>query len=287
MRFGTLVRVATVAVAIVSPVFLGAAPAAATLWATTFGVAGAADAVATLGPAGAATLLPPAGHDLEGTGLAFDTSTGTLYVSNVFVPGSIDAYSLGVVDLSNGSISLVGAGGFLASLSIPALAYAAVDDVLYGYSTNPPGLMTIDRGTGVATLVGAPAPPVAILGLAYDPNSDTLYGASATDLYTVDTSTGALSLIGPHGMPEAGFEIDLGLELDREQGALYAVDESGQLFGLDRATGAAVAIGSLPQPASGLAAIPAIPVPAAGAVARLALVCLLGSAGVWWLRRAA
>ena len=146
-------------------------------------------------------------------------------------------------------------------------------------------LMVLDRATGAATAVGAPAQPVAILGLAHDRASDTLFGASATHLWVVDQGTGQLSPVGPHGLPQAAFEVDLGLEIDPLTGELFAIDESGVLYRLDRSTGAATAIGPLPQAASGLAALPAAVVPALGPAAVALLGLALAGAGAFALRR--
>ena len=65
-------------------------------------------------------------------------------------------------------------------------------------------LLTINTSTGAATLVGAMGivPFSAFRGLAFDPNTNTLYGSDhVTDLlYTINTSTGAATSVGNMGI---------------------------------------------------------------------------------------
>ena len=69
-------------------------------------------------------------------------------------------------------------------------------------------LVTIDIMTGAATLVGplgTNVPTPAVGGLEFDPASGILYYSDNTNLYSVNTSSGAALLIGPHGVaPMAG-----------------------------------------------------------------------------------
>jgi hypothetical protein len=172
-----------------------------------------------------------------------------------------DAYDLpvmglGIVDLATGAVTMV--GSHVNTVNLHALAYDSVHDVLYGADTMPcGGLSIVDRGTGESTCVGPFVATPAIYGLAYDPASDTLYGVDGISLYTIDRSTGAATLVGPHGM--AGPSDVMGLELDWETPVLYAARAS-QLYTLDPATGAATPVGidmGNPNP-GGLASVPVL-----------------------------
>jgi len=78
-------------------------------------------------------------------------------------------------------------------------------------------------------------------GLAFDPNTNTLYGADIVNdqLVTVDVATGLATPVGP-----LGFDAVQALAFDPHTDTLYGSDpQSGQLLTIDTQTGAATAVG--------------------------------------------
>jgi DNA-binding beta-propeller fold protein YncE len=204
---------------------------------------------------GMGTLVGPSGVGLSFCGMAYDTSTGTLYVSDAYDP---PVNGLGIIDTTTGAVSLV--GGHVNSNNIHGLAYDSLNDVLYGADTMPcGGLAVVDRGTGVSTCIGVFGATAAIYGLAYDPVTDTLFGVDIDSLFTIDRSTGAATLVGAHLMP--GPSAVIGLEFDAETGMLYGA-KNDRFFTIDPTTGAGTLIADgigNPNP-GGLASVPVQPV---------------------------
>ena len=81
------------------------------------------------------------------------------------------------------------------------------------------GLYIIDVETGLGTRVDVGVSNVS-QGLAYDPNNDVLYGTNSADLYRINPTTGAGTLIGSFGL--VGGRI-YGLAYDSERDILYGV----------------------------------------------------------------
>jgi hypothetical protein len=121
------------------------------------------------------------------------------------------------------------------------------DGVLFGATFTD--LYTIDPSTAQATLVGALGAPTVppdegSIDLAFDANGNLLFQATANQatadsgtsgtLYSVNTSTGAATPIGP-----IGFEV-IGTEF--AQGTLYGFTRSSQVIMIDPATGAGTAV---------------------------------------------
>jgi len=79
-------------------------------------------------------------------------------------------------------------------------------------------------------------------GIAYDDAADVLYGCSSTDLYTIDQATGASTLVGAMG--NAG-SVMIGIACD-SSGNMYGEDlGDDNFYSINTATGAAAIIGSL------------------------------------------
>lgn len=99
------------------------------------------------------------------------------------------------IDVSSGAVTLVGNTG---RAELQALAFSA-GGTLYGWDFGY-GLVKINPATAAATLVNpavVPGSVVDIQSLAFAPDG-TLYGAS-DELYRVDTSNGATTLVGSGG----------------------------------------------------------------------------------------
>jgi len=142
------------------------------------------------------------------SGADFDPQTGALFVSG----GNNAGGNLYTVDRNTGAATLIGWTGFQA---VPGLAFSS-DGTLFGSALIGGGanaaLITIDPITGAGVTVGpfafGPAiDPIYIDGLAVDPYTGVLYGVggrclnaacdlSTSELYTIDTSTGAATSLG-------------------------------------------------------------------------------------------
>ena len=117
-------------------------------------------------------------------------SDGALFVWNNSDP---PALSLATVDRCTGAATLVGPGGE----QLQALAFSP-EGALYGLDN---ALFTVDPTTGAVTQIGHFDGPV-IAAADFDADG-VLYGVELTgldvpeNLYTVDTDTGSLTLVGP------------------------------------------------------------------------------------------
>ena len=265
---------------------------------------------------GAATLVGSTVIEMSFSGLAWDSSTGALYVSDVVAPGGDGApvavaggknlpraggaapsggsgFGLGLVNPATGEIKFI--GNHVTSSNIHGLAYDSANDVLWGADVDGSGgLAEIDRLTGAATLVGAWGSTGEIRGLAYDAATDTLYGVdyNVGSLYTIDRGTGAATLVGALGFAAGYYE---GLDIDPDSGVLYLVDHaSHNLSTVNPATGAATTVGPLGSGGlpSGLAFVGTLPadwvaIPTLGAWSLALLAAALGAAALFVLRRSA
>jgi len=104
-------------------------------------------------------------------------------------------------------IALLVAGDFVLGARISEA------QVLWGSSskggTNPSSVFTIDRTTGLATLVGPSGLGDGVSGIRFNPQSGTMYGilgssCTGARLITIDTATGAGSVLGT--LVGAGFD---------------------------------------------------------------------------------
>ena len=173
-------------------------------------------------------------------GLAFDARTDTLYGQNVD--------GLLTIDTTTGTGMFVGHTGF----RVVGLAFDPDSGTLHGVtsspSSDPSGLVTIDTGTGAGTSVEGLGFRT-VRGLAYDRNTNTLYGVvparTDTELVTIDVNRGTGSLVGLTGVP--GIR---GLAFDPNANKLYgsvywSFTNNHQLVTIDVVTGIATVIGDL------------------------------------------
>jgi len=128
-----------------------------------------------------------------------------------------------------------------AACALFALTGTANAGVLYALSETD-NLVTIDTDTLSITTIGPVGTNTSFGGLAYDPNSDTLYmvgGRGNNNLYTVDQTTGAATLVGSHGLTDL-----FGLGYDSLNNVLYGGQYTGGsgLYSLNTSTGAATVI---------------------------------------------
>lgn len=108
--------------------------------------------------------------------------------------------------------------------------------VTFFYLTSSGVVGTIDAGTG--TFVAAPTNDAGLVGLGQ--LGSTVYGESANSLFTINTTSGAETLIGAASGLTTSF-IDFGSTTT----GLFAVGGDGNLYTINASTGAAVLDGSL------------------------------------------
>jgi len=117
---------------------------------------------------------------------------------------------------------------------------------LYAVDDDTNSLYSVDRSTGLATLVGSCGEDLSASGLAWDSwhrrmyVSDVTLGGGAWGLGTVDLGTGVVTVVGSHvNSTTIG-----GLAFDSTNNVLYAADHSNDcLAEIDRATGVSTCIG--------------------------------------------
>ncbi len=134
----------------------------------------------------------------------------------------------------------------LVALMSVAFAGDAFAGTLYTVHAKTKRLYSIDTDSLALTDIGALGVDFAFGGLAYDSNSDTLYmvgGFGNRNLYTVDRTTGAATLVGSHGV-----RLLFGLAYDTTNDILYGGQFDGGvgdgLYQLNTSTGAANLVGS-------------------------------------------
>jgi hypothetical protein len=140
-------------------------------------------------------------------GLTFTPTDVLFAIRNGGEAGSTtDPDDLVTIDVTTGVVTLIGNTGFSALQAFEC----SPKGTLYGWDLIR-GLVTIDPSTGAATVVnpGSGGSPD-VQGLAFAP-SGTLYGAGNA-LYTIDVSTGALTLVG-----SGGYKDVRGIEFLKEQ----------------------------------------------------------------------
>lgn len=136
------------------------------------------------------------------SGLAVDPTDGTLYASSTLMSGSLSS-TLYRLDPASGTATPIGPitdGGRIIEIAADAAG------TLYGVDIAADVLVTIDKATGAASVVG----PLGFnsdfaQGLDFDPASGVLYFAAVDNqsifsqpgqMYTIDTATGHATLVG-------------------------------------------------------------------------------------------
>lgn len=130
---------------------------------------------------------------------------------------------------------VVASFGLLSALAAHAGALYAIDD-----ATDQ--LVTIDRTTYGVTTIGALGVGGDFGDMTWASTTNTLYavgGRGNNALYTINTTTGAATLVGNHGVRDM-----FGLAFDSSTGTLYAQSTNQGVYTLDTITGAATQIGS-------------------------------------------
>jgi hypothetical protein len=160
----------------------------------------------------------------------------TLYATGVYAGAA--NYSFGTIDPRTGTFSAIvtqddSSWRGLAANTAAGVLYT-VADVPYPYTLR--SITTAGAITNIGVTGGVEGG-----GLAYDDVHHILYATGLSRLYTIDTSTGAATLVG-----EMGFTPDpAGLAYDPELDVLYLNDGgTHRLYQVDPDTGAATLIGA-------------------------------------------
>lgn len=119
----------------------------------------------------------------------------------------------------------------------PLVGATWVDSLIYAveYSGD---LYTFDPATGEMNMLYNVSP---LFGIAFD--GTTFYGNSAAELFTLDITTGELTLVGAYNNPNLGGIVSIAAD---GYGELYGVDLGNDvLYFIDKETGAATTIGPM------------------------------------------
>jgi hypothetical protein len=150
------------------------------------------------------------------------------------------------IDPFTGAGTLIGPTG---QPRVPGLAIISAGEIFGSNGGTTSELLKIDASNATTFVVGpivdvATGSPLTFVdALAFDEN-DVLYGSDGVDLYTINTTTAAATLVGNHGLA-SGFVVGLAFEpatgrLFGSQGGLGGNDE---IYEIDKNTGLATVIG--------------------------------------------
>jgi hypothetical protein len=149
-----------------------------------------------------------------------------------------------------GAGTLIGPIGPLPQLRVPGLAINSMGEMFGSNGATASELLRIDALNPALSVLVGPIVDVTtgvtlsfVDALVFDEN-DVLYGSDGVDLYTINTSTAAATLVGNHGLA-SGFVVGLAFEpatgrLFGSQGGLGGNDE---IYEIDKNTGLATVIG--------------------------------------------
>ena len=197
---------------------------------TLYGITGPGDQLITINTTtGAGTLVGPLSTTINAPGLAFranklyawDTVASRLRELDPATAAILNTIDIGVIGVGSGDLTFRSDGiGFLAN----------PNSSLWSFD------ITVPSSTLITNTL-APGMP----GLAFSP-AGVLFGviAGGTALYTIDSVTGAATLVGNTGIP---FGSPTGLAFDAS-GKLYT-SAGGNLHQIDPATGTATLIGAI------------------------------------------
>jgi hypothetical protein len=155
---------------------------------------------------GAATLV--GAHGLTDLfGITFDPTSDTLYASQFIADTPLE-----IMNISTGAATPVGTAMSLSD-RIGALAFDTNNNTLYGLEDciNCASIFTVNRTTGVATLLNASNINTNNSGLVYDPSLDRLWDLDVTgQLSFFDPVTGGQTVVGSNGGHLSGLALVTG-----------------------------------------------------------------------------
>ena len=198
------------------------------------------------------------------SGLAWDDNAHVLYGVNT------NANQLIQINELTGTWTEIGTDPLLASVS--DLAFDPNTGTLYSATTSYDTLISIDTSNGAVTTIGSLQTITDFRGMAFDPTTNTLYATDAyfpglSDLYTINTTTGAATQVGALG------DFAGGLAFDAATSTLYGTDVDN-LLTINTSTGVAAEVGPHNFSQRGLTFIPSVPEPSSLALSLAALALL-------------
>jgi len=159
--------------------------------------------------------------------------------ATIFSSGN-DGTTLITIDTTTGVAATIGSSGFIETWPTAFTPDGTLWTIVDGFTNGQ--LATFNMGTGTATPVGTPMGTTDVIVLEADIGG-TVYAAGFDgSFYTVNTTTGQLTLVGAMGINAV---MDLAFD---NSGTLYAIDSSqafSELYTINPATGAATFICSL------------------------------------------
>lgn len=189
-----------------------------------------------------------------GLTLGLGANAGAVVLLGSAYSGPTGPATLYNISPTTGAATPIGPIGFA---RVGSLDFSPVDGKLYGVGFNGTSvvLITIDPFTGAGTQVG----PLGFTGnagvydIAFRPSDGTLFAvaqgvvsqssAVPVNLYTIDTATGAATLVGPLGTTPPGLNGNglafRGATLFYGAGNVGGVNDDNALFTLDQSTGLA------------------------------------------------
>jgi hypothetical protein len=191
------------------------------------------DVLCRIDPAtGVLTPIGPLGSGYAFGDLAYDPTTGTMYMTDGWGQGIGSSSSLYTIDLTTGLATIVGSMGVS---NVFGLVYDPQTDKLYGSSATfaPLAVYEIDRATGAASYLGDSGQELD--GLTFVGSTGEIAGLSAGQgsIWSVDRNTGSATLLAPGG----GFVNNCGIAWSHSSNRVYAIDWSGKLYAYDVGSG--------------------------------------------------
>lgn len=196
---------------------------------------------------GAGALVGPLTGNVAPFGLAgfnnqlytFDSTADVIRQINSGTGGTAATYNIGMG-------AVLGQGGLAFQSSTVGFITSALDPTTFDYSNN---LYRFNLATGTSMLVTHTADTLSAIAFS---QTGTLYGLGQLDgnLYTIDTTTGAMTNVGNVGVSIGSTVNSLGFSAG---GTLFATIDDA-LYSLNTTTGAATAIGD-PAMGTGFASV--------------------------------
>lgn len=168
--------------------------------------------------------------------LVYDPGAGLLYSKANPISGGGPSVELISIDPATGAATVIGNMGLTTLESDPSGFELLPDDTLLAFDPQSglsDRMLTIDKVTGVASEIGPTGTPPgsSVGGVARDPDTGVYYASDGVKLLSVNPSTGAATVIGPHGQTISG------LSFGPPVACMIGLDETSTLFDVQASDG--------------------------------------------------